>query len=130
MSDVHVDPLSEPPLAGSEIEHLLGALNRQRWTFRWKVDGLEAADLVGLLAEQDAAEEGQFGLDSVLVALEEQCRLPAGQLAFGYSHGFAAELHTPGSSRKPATGTRRCRVAVAHRAPPEVCVARDMRRES
>lgn len=35
----------EPPLAGSEVEHLLGALDRQRMTFRWKADGLDAAGL-------------------------------------------------------------------------------------
>ena len=35
----------EPPLAGSELEHLLGALNRLRWTFRWKADGLDAVQL-------------------------------------------------------------------------------------
>jgi len=32
----------EPPLAGSEAEHLIGALDRLRATFRWKVDGLDA----------------------------------------------------------------------------------------
>lgn len=35
----------EPPLAGSEVEQLLGALNRLRTTLRWKVDGLDAAGL-------------------------------------------------------------------------------------
>ncbi len=30
----------EPPLAGTEAEHLLGALDRLRATFRWKCDGL------------------------------------------------------------------------------------------
>lgn len=35
----------EPPVAGSEVEHLLGALDRMRTTFRWKVDGLDAAGL-------------------------------------------------------------------------------------
>ena len=35
----------EPPLAGSEIEHLLGALDRLRATFRFKTDGLDAAGL-------------------------------------------------------------------------------------
>jgi len=35
----------EPPLAGTEIEHLLGALDRLRYTFRWKTDGLDAAGL-------------------------------------------------------------------------------------
>ena len=35
----------EPPLAGSEAEHLVGALDRLRTTFRWKADGLDAAGL-------------------------------------------------------------------------------------
>jgi len=35
----------EPPLAGTEEEHLLGALERLRTTFRWKADGLGAAGL-------------------------------------------------------------------------------------
>ena len=39
------DPLWEPPLAGTEAEHLLGALDRLRMTFQWKTDGLDAAGL-------------------------------------------------------------------------------------
>jgi hypothetical protein len=35
----------EPPLAGSEVEHLTGALDRLRTTFRWKADDLDAAGL-------------------------------------------------------------------------------------
>jgi hypothetical protein len=35
----------EPPLAGTEAEHLVGALDRLRTTFRWKTDGLDAAGL-------------------------------------------------------------------------------------
>jgi hypothetical protein len=35
----------EPPAAGSEVEHLLGALNRLRTTFRWKSDGLNSEQL-------------------------------------------------------------------------------------
>ncbi|HEY3001003.1 MAG TPA: DUF664 domain-containing protein, partial [Kribbellaceae bacterium] len=35
----------EPPVAGTEVEHLLGALDRLRTTFRWKADGLDAAGL-------------------------------------------------------------------------------------
>ena len=35
----------EPPLDGTEAEHLLGALDRLRATFRWKTDGLDAAGL-------------------------------------------------------------------------------------
>lgn len=35
----------EPPLAGNEVEHLTGALDRLRTTFRWKADGLDATAL-------------------------------------------------------------------------------------
>lgn len=35
----------EPPLSGTETEALLGALDRQRWTFRWKAAGLDALGL-------------------------------------------------------------------------------------
>ena len=35
----------EPPLAGTEVEHLIGALDRLRMTFRWKADDLDAAGL-------------------------------------------------------------------------------------
>jgi hypothetical protein len=35
----------EPPLAGTEAQHLVGALERLRTTFRWKADGLDAAGL-------------------------------------------------------------------------------------
>ncbi|MDX6234724.1 MAG: hypothetical protein QOH68_3842 [Nocardioidaceae bacterium] len=35
----------EPPLAGTEAEHLVGALDRLRTTFRWKADHLDAAGL-------------------------------------------------------------------------------------
>lgn len=40
-----VPPPWEPPFAGTEVEHLLGALDRQRATFRWKADGLDASGL-------------------------------------------------------------------------------------
>ena len=43
----------EPPLAGTEEEHLLGALNRMRTTFRWKADELDEA---GLAARIGASE--------------------------------------------------------------------------
>jgi hypothetical protein len=49
MSETTTQPLSdtpwEPPLAGAETEALLGALDRQRWTFRWKAGDLDAAGL-------------------------------------------------------------------------------------
>lgn len=35
----------EPPFAGTEAEHIIAALERQRTTFRWKADGLDRAGL-------------------------------------------------------------------------------------
>ena len=35
----------EPPLAGTEAEHVIGALHRLRCTFRWKAADLDAAGL-------------------------------------------------------------------------------------
>jgi uncharacterized protein DUF664 len=35
----------EPPAAGTEVEHLVGALERLRTTFRWKADDLDADGL-------------------------------------------------------------------------------------
>lgn len=40
-----MDPPWEPPLSGTELEHLSGALDRLRYTFRWKAGGLDAAGL-------------------------------------------------------------------------------------
>lgn len=38
-------PSWEPPLAGTEAQHLTGMLERLRATFRWKADGLDLAGL-------------------------------------------------------------------------------------
>ncbi|QZY29099.1 DUF664 domain-containing protein [Nocardioides coralli] len=38
-------PPWEPPLAGTEAEQLLGALDRLRWTFRWKAGDLDDSGL-------------------------------------------------------------------------------------
>jgi len=65
-------PPWEPPLAGTEAEHLIGALDRQRTTFRWKADGLDAAGLQvrvgasamtlgGLLKHLALVEDHYFG---------------------------------------------------------------------
>jgi hypothetical protein len=48
MSDddtVWVPPPWEPPIDGTEAEHLTGALTRMRATVRWKADGLDEAGL-------------------------------------------------------------------------------------
>ncbi|HEX9834086.1 MAG TPA: DUF664 domain-containing protein [Mycobacterium sp.] len=49
----------EPPLAGTEVEHLIGALDRLRTTFRWKADDLDA---VGLQARIGASSLTLGGL--------------------------------------------------------------------
>ena len=62
----------EPPLAGTEAEHLVGALERLRATFLWKADGLDAAGLRtrvgassltigGLLKHLALVEDNYFG---------------------------------------------------------------------
>jgi uncharacterized damage-inducible protein DinB len=61
----------EPPIAGTEAEALVGALERMRTTFLWKASGLDAAGLRatigassitlgGLLKHLARAEEGIF----------------------------------------------------------------------
>ena len=46
-TDTATDTPWEPPLAGTETGALLGALDRLRATFRYKVDGLDSAGLGG-----------------------------------------------------------------------------------
>jgi hypothetical protein len=63
----------EPPVAGTEAEHLVGALDRLRTTFRWKADGLDSAGLQarigassltigGLLKHLARAEDEMFSM--------------------------------------------------------------------
>jgi hypothetical protein len=59
----------EPPLAGSEAEHLTGALDRLRATFRWKADGLDTA---GLRARIGASELTLGGLLKHLARAEDE----------------------------------------------------------
>src|SRR5580698_2297751 len=59
----------EPPLAGSEAEHLAGALDRLRTTFRWKADGLDAA---GLNARLGRSELTLGGLLKHLARVEDE----------------------------------------------------------
>jgi hypothetical protein len=58
----------EPPLAGNEVEHLLGALDRLRTTFRWKADGLDAE---GLSARVGASALTLGGLLAHLASVED-----------------------------------------------------------
>jgi hypothetical protein len=39
----------ESTLAGPEVEHVLGTLERLQATFRWKADGLDSAQLAARL---------------------------------------------------------------------------------
>ena len=63
------DPWWEPPLAGTEAEHLVGALDRLRATFRWKADDLDAA---GLSTRIGASALTLGGLLKHLALVEDQ----------------------------------------------------------
>lgn len=58
----------EPPVAGTETEHLLAALDRLRATFRWKAGGLDAA---GLAQRLPPSELTLGGLLHHLAAVED-----------------------------------------------------------
>ena len=58
----------EPPLAGTDAEHLIGALDRLRWTFAWKADGL---DREGLTTRIGASELTLGGLLKHLAVVED-----------------------------------------------------------
>jgi len=58
----------EPPLAGTEAEHLTGALDRMRFTFRWKTADLDAA---GLSARIGASRLTLGGLLKHLAVVED-----------------------------------------------------------
>jgi uncharacterized damage-inducible protein DinB len=68
MTDIDTDTPWEPPIAGTEIEHVMGALNRLRTTFRWKADDLDAA---GLRARIGASALTLGGLLKHLAAVED-----------------------------------------------------------
>ncbi|SDY18847.1 Protein of unknown function [Modestobacter sp. DSM 44400] len=59
----------EPPLAGTEAEHVTGALDRLRTTFRWKVDDLDA---VGLRARIGVSTLALGGLLKHLALVEDE----------------------------------------------------------
>jgi len=59
----------EPPLAGTEADHLLGALHRLRTTFRWKTDDLDSG---GLRTRIGASTLTLGGLLKHLARAEEQ----------------------------------------------------------
>ena len=57
-NDVWLPPPWEPPIDGTEAEHLLGALGRMRATVRWKADGLDEGGLRKRLASSDLSLGG------------------------------------------------------------------------
>ena len=74
----------EPPLAGSETEHLVGALDRLRTTFRWKADDLDPAGLranigassltLGGLLKHIALVEDYYSSTKLTGVLPVRCR--------------------------------------------------------
>jgi hypothetical protein len=58
----------EPPLAGTEVEQIVGALNRLRMTFRWKAGGLDAD---GLQAQLPTSSLSLGGLLKHLASVED-----------------------------------------------------------
>ncbi len=78
----------EPPLAGTDVEHLVASLERMRATFRWKADGLDSA---GLRARVGASSLTIGGLLKHLASCED--------------HTFTHQLHgEPIGSPWDATG--------------------------
>ena len=67
-TDFDPDAPWEPPLAGTETEHLLGALDRLRTTFRWKAGDLDAD---GLQARIGASSLTLGGLLKHLALVED-----------------------------------------------------------
>lgn len=97
-----VPPPWEPPAAGTETEHLVGALDRQRATFRWKVDGLDAdglrttigassLTLAGLIKHLALVEDYYFGATIVGRPLGEPW--PVDQMRDDPDWEFASALH-------------------------------------
>jgi hypothetical protein len=70
MTDTWNPPPWEPPLAGTEVEHLVGALDRLRTTFRWKAADLDAARLRARLGPSTLT---LGGLLKHLAAQEDYC---------------------------------------------------------
>jgi hypothetical protein len=63
------DILQEPPIAGTEIDTLLGALERNRRTFAWKCGGLDAD---GLNAKHPPSTVTLGGLLKHLALVEDE----------------------------------------------------------
>ena len=77
-------------MAGSEIEHLVGALERMRSTFRWKADDLDAA---GLRTQIGASSLTLGGLLKHLAVVEE----------YTFTVKLSGDPWPPGASDDPFT---------------------------
>ncbi|MEU7882890.1 DUF664 domain-containing protein [Microbispora bryophytorum] len=69
--------LYEPPVAGDEIDTLLGSLDRQRRIFAWKCGGLGAAGL-GRLAAYTGSRGESPSLRRLLIDMIEEYACHAG----------------------------------------------------
>ena len=92
----------EPPIAGSDVEQLVGSLERMRAIFRWKADGLDAE---GLRARVGASTLTLGGLLKHLASWRTTCSPPDARRALGppWDVRRAGTAATTGSSRRPPT---------------------------
>jgi hypothetical protein len=92
----------EPPLAGTETEHLVGALERLRTTFRWKADDLDSAGLQtrigastltlgGLLKHLAVVEDHIFGTKMSGLPIETTWDTSAWDHAYEWDFTSAAD---------------------------------------
>ena len=122
-------PPWEPPVAGTDLEHLVGALDCLRMTFRWKADDLDAAGLQtrigastltlgGLLKHLAAAEDMKLLVCDEHAGVEDWRVVACGACAYFRTGSFA----TSGQERKfvggfgwpsPRPGEPVCRVFAA-----------------
>ena len=98
----------EPPLAGTEAEHLVGALDRLRATFRWKAGDLDA---VGLQTRVGRSSLTLGGLLKHLARAEEQ------MLSTKLSARRSVHPGTPRTGTATPTGTSTRPLAT----PPDSC---------
>jgi len=104
----HTEPQWEPPRAGTEAEHLVGALERLRATFRWKVDGL---DQTGLNTRIGASSLTLGGLLKHLAAVEDftfRTKLSGQSMKPYWNADEGATLGNGCSPLQPTTRPRSC----------------------
>ena len=116
----------EPPLAGTEAEHLTGALDRLRITFRWKADDLDAA---GLQARIGASELTLGGLLKHLALCEDYMftrkltGAPLGPPWEAVDWAADPDWEFPRTAAPPPTSSGACLIRVAWRRTPPLTSA-------